>query len=82
MKNCYKYENDKVRFLFEFSENEARILAAIMRENIQSDPYLWRQRLAYGILNAVNDGFKKYQNEIHERNMRVFNEEYECNWIK
>ena len=82
MKNYYKYENDKVRFLFEFSENEARILAAIMRENIQSDPYLWRQKLAYGILDAVNDGFKKYQNEIHERNMRIFNEEYEYNWIK
>ena len=80
MKNCFKYENDKVRFLFNFSEEEAYILKSMMQKNTQSDSHLW-QRLACSISDAVDDGFKRYQNEIQKRNVDAFNKEYECNWI-
>ena len=79
MKNCYKYENDEIRFLFSFSEKEAYILKSMMQKNAQSDSHLW-QRLACGVLDAVDDGFKRYQDEIQKRNVDAFNKEYECNW--
>ena len=80
MKNCCKYENDEIRFVFDLSEKEAYILASMMQKNVQSDSHLW-QKLACSILDTVNDGYKKYQDEIQERDMCAFNEEYECNWI-
>ena len=79
MKNCYKYENDEIRFLFSFSEKEAYILRSMMQKNAQSDSHLW-QRLACSVLDAVDDGFKRYQDEIQKRNVSAFNKEYECNW--
>ena len=80
MKNCYKYENNEMRFLFSFSEKEAYILMSIMQKNTQSDSHLW-QRLAHSVSSAIDDGFKRYQDEIQKRNVDTFNKEYECNWI-
>ena len=79
MKNRYKYENDEIRFVFDLSEKEAYILASMMQKNVQSDSHLW-QKLASTILDAIKDGYKKYQIEIQERNICAFNKEYEYNW--
>ena len=68
MKNCYKYENDEIRFVFDLSEKEAYILASMMQKNVQSDSHLWK-KLACSILNTVNDGYKntkmKFKREIY-----------------
>lgn len=79
MKNYCKYENDEIKFLFSLSEKEAYILKSMMQKNAQSDSHLWK-RLACSVLNAIDNGFKRYQNEIQKRNVDTFNKEYECNW--
>ena len=79
MKNYCKYENDEIKFLFSLSEKEAYILKSMMQKNAQSDSHLWK-RLACSVLNAIDNGFKRYQDEIQKRNVDTFNKEYECNW--
>lgn len=79
MKNYCKYENDEIKFLFSISEKEAYILKSMMQKNAQSDSHLWK-RLACSVLNAIDNGFKRYQDEIQKRNVDTFNKEYECNW--
>ena len=51
-----------------------------MQKNIQSDSHVL-QKLACNILDAVDDGFTRYQDEIQKRDMDVANKEYECHWI-
>lgn len=80
MKNCCKYENAEIRFVFDLSEKEAYILRSVMQKNAQSDSHLW-QKLAYNISSAIDEGFKRQQDEIQKRNVDTFNKEYECNWI-
>lgn len=79
MRNYCKYENDEIKFLFSLSEKEAYILKSMMQKNAQSDSHLWK-RLACSVLNAIDNGFKRYQDEIQKRNVDTFNKEYECNW--
>lgn len=80
MKSSYKYENDEIKFVFDLSEKEVYILRSMMQKNVQSDSHLW-QRLACNVLDAVDDGFKRYQDEIQKRNIDTFNKEYDCNWM-
>lgn len=81
MKNCYKYENDEIRFVFDLSEKEAYILRSMMQKNAQLDSRRNWRRLACSVSGAIDDGFKRYQDEIQKRNVDTFNKEYECNWI-
>lgn len=79
MQKTCKYENDEIKFLFEFSEKEAYILMSMMQKNVQSDSHLW-QRLAVGIIDNINKGFEIYRDKVQERNMANFKKEYECSW--